>query len=335
MENNMRVLESMSPNVCGTIAVICSVLVLSTTGIIISHLSVAYEIPPLVLAFWRNLFLVMFLGGLLELFYPYLTQVRKRDFIYLGWYGLLLSFFNILWTVSVGINGAGVATVLVCLSGIFTPFLAKFFLGEKLTLMKIIVTIVAFFGALLVTEAHDLSKWTGYAAGLTCGVLSGLCYSTYNLMGREAGNRSLNPWTTLLYTFGFATIFLFLFTLVGKIISPNPEMYSFFHLRCQVGGWGYILLLAVGPTLIGFGLCNLSLALLPVTTVNLTLITEPIFTMIIAYFLLGELLTPLQVAGSFCIMIAVATLYWSEGRKKEDVKYWRVEENITAEVAGI
>lgn len=331
----MRMLESMSSKVCGTIAVTCSVLVLSTTGIFISHLSVAYEMPPLILAFWRNLFLVMFLGILLELFYPYLNQVKKRDFIYLSWYGLLLSFFNILWTVSVGLNGASVATVLVCLSAVFTPFLAKIFLGEKLTLMKIVVTIVAFLGALLVTEAHDLSKWAGYAAGLICGILSGLCYSIYNLMAREAGNRSLNPWTTLLYTFGFATIFLFLFILVGKFISPNPEMYSFLHLRGQLGGWGYILLFAVGPTLIGFGLCNLSLAKLPVTTVNLTLTTEPIFTMIIAYFLLGELLTPLQVTGSFCIMIAVATLYWSEGIKKKEVKCWRVEENIVAEVGGV
>lgn len=329
----MRVFKSFSPKVSGTVAVICSVFVLSTTGVIISHLCVAYEMPPLVLAFWRNLFLVSFLGILLEIFYPYLNQVKKRDFIYLGWYGLLLSFFNILWTVSVGLNGAGVATVLVCLSAVFTPFLAKVFLGEKLTFMKIIVTLVAFLGSLLVTEAHDLSKWSGYAAGFTCGILSGLCYSIYNLMGREAGNRSLNPWTTLLYTFGFATIFLFLYILVGKLISPNPGMYSFFHLKGQMDGWGYILLLAVGPTLLGFGLCNVSLSLLSVTTVNLTLITEPIYTMIIAYFLLGELLTPIQVIGSFCIMIAVATLYMSEGEKCKTTKSWRLEKNSTAEMA--
>lgn len=331
----MRVLRSLPPKVCGTIAVICSVLVLSTTGVIISHLSVTYGMPPLVLAFWRNLFLVIFLGVLLELFYPYLNKVKKNDLLYLVWYGLLLAFFNIFWTISVVLNGAGVATVLVCLSAVFTPFLAKYLLGEKLTATKIVVTVIAFLGALLVTEAHDLSKWSGYAAGLSCGLLSGLCYSIYNLMGRAAGNRSLNPWTTLLYTFGFATFFLLLFALLGKQISSTPEMYSFFHLRGQVGGWGYILLLAVGPTLIGFGLCNVSLALLPVTTVNLTLITEPIFTMIIAYFLLGELLTPLQIIGSFCIMIAVAILYWSEGRVLRSKKHWRVEEGISAERAGI
>ena len=53
-------------------------------------------------------------------------------------------------------------------------------------------------------------------------------------------------------------------------------------------GWGILLLLAVGPTLTGYGLYNVSLTLLPASVANLIVSLEPAFTAGIAYFLLGE-----------------------------------------------
>lgn len=78
-------------------------------------------------------------------------------------------------------------------------------------------------------------------------------------------------------------------------------------------GWGILFLLAAGPTLLGYGLYNVSLSLLPSSVVNLIAISEPVFTAVIAYALLGERLTPPQLWGSALILAGVAFLRIYEG----------------------
>ena len=81
-----------------------------------------------------------------------------------------------------------------------------------------------------------------------------------------------------------------------------------FSLGKQWLGWGLLFLLAAGPTLLGFGLYNISLGLLPSSTANLILTLEPVFTGISAYFLLGERLTGFELLGSSLILIAIFLL---------------------------
>ena len=78
-------------------------------------------------------------------------------------------------------------------------------------------------------------------------------------------------------------------------------------------GWGILFLLAAGPTLLGFGLYNTSLSYLPSSVVNLIVTLEPPFTAIIAYFLLGERLTGMQIFGGLVILAGVVLLRVSEG----------------------
>ena len=65
-------------------------------------------------------------------------------------------------------------------------------------------------GCVLVADALHASAWRANLIGILTGVLSGLAYAGYSLMGRAAARRGLDPWTTLLYIFGFATVLLFL-----------------------------------------------------------------------------------------------------------------------------
>ncbi|MGL1931708.1 MAG: EamA family transporter [Desulfotalea sp.] len=299
----------------GLLAVICSVLVLSTTGIIIRHISVEYEISPLILSLWRNVFLVIFLATYLKLFYPFLIGVKKKHISYLILYGFILSLFNISWQYSVAINGAGVATVLVCMTSLFTLFLARLFFKENLGIVKIVMVLVAFIGAILVTNVISVENFYATIPGLICGLLSALCYSAYGLFGKSASNRGLNPWTTLLYTFAAAGFFILIYIQIGKLLMPNNEKLELLYLGTQFSGWGYILLLALGPTLVGFGLCNVSLSKLPASNVSLFLTSEPVFTMVLAFYLLGETLVASQIFGSGLILSAVVFLQCYEEYK--------------------
>jgi drug/metabolite transporter (DMT)-like permease len=297
-----------------TIALLSSAA-LSTTAIFIRYLTQTYQMPSLVLAFWRDVFVTLVLLLALGLLRPNLLRVNRKHLQYLLLYGLLLAIFNASWTQSVALNGAAISTVLVYSSVAFTALLGWIFLKERLNWGKAAAISLSLSGCVLVSGVLNASASSLTGLGIFTGVLSGLLYAIYSLMGRSASQRGLNPWTTLLYTFGFAAVFLLIFNLIpvglpGAAIQPVDLMW----LGDEWAGWGILLLLAAGPTLAGFGLYNVSLVYLPSSIANLIMTTEPVFTAVIAYILLDERLNAQQIFGSLLILAGVFLLRIYEGR---------------------
>jgi drug/metabolite transporter (DMT)-like permease len=297
-----------------TIALISSVF-LSTTAPFIRHLTQTYHIPPLVLALWRDIFVALTLLPILGLFRPSLLRLKRAHLVYLIAYGLLLAVFNSLWTTSVAMNGAAVSTVLAYCSAAFTALLGWWLLHERLDWAKALAVLLSLGGCVLVSGALDPAAWRSNLLGILTGILSGLGYAIYTLMGRSASQRGLNPWTTLLYTFGFASVFLLMFNLLpgGFLPGAASTPSDLFWLGEALTGWGILILLAAGPTVAGFGLYNVSLSDLPSSVVNLVATTEPAFTALIAYLFLGERLTLVQVGGGLMILAGVVFLRIYEG----------------------
>jgi len=295
---------------------VVSAVILSTTAIFIRYLTQTYQIPALVLAFWRDLFVALTLLPVLGLFRPGLLRVERKDLRYLVVYGLVLAIFNSLWTLSVALNGAAISTVLAYCSAGFTALLGWWFLKERLDWAKIVAVTLSLGGCVLVAGALNLAAWHANLVGILTGILSGLLYAIYSLMGRSASQRNLNPWTTLLYTFGFAAAFLLVFNLLPVDFLPGKaiNVVDLFWLGNSLAGWGILLLLAAGPTLAGFGLYNVSLGYLPSSVANLIVSLEPAFTAIMAYILFGELLNSVQVGGSLMILTAVLFFRIYEGK---------------------
>jgi len=298
-----------------SIAVV-SAVILSTTAIFIRHLTQTYQLPALILAFWRELFVAVTLLLILILVRPSLIKIKKQDFPYLFIYGFVLAIFNSLWTLSVALNGASISTVLAYSSAGFTALLGWWFLQERLDWSKLVAVTLSLVGCVLVSNALDLAAWTANFVGILTGILSGLLYAIYSLMGRSASQRDLNPWTTLLYTFSFATVFLFLLNIIpgdflpGKAIQPIDLLW----LGKSLSGWGILIMLAAGPTLAGYGTYNVSLSYLPSSVANLIVSLEPAFTAAMAYVLFGEILTVTQIIGSLMILTGVIFLRIYEGR---------------------
>jgi len=304
-----------------TVALLSSVT-LSTTAIFIRYLTETYQMPSLVLAFWRDVFVTMVLLLVLALLRPNLLRVNRVHLQYLLLYGLLLAIFNASWTQSVALNGAAISTVLVYSSVAFTALLGWLFLKERLNWSKAAAISLCLAGCVLVSGVLNtsVSSLTGF--GIFTGVLSGLLYAIYSLMGRSASQRGLNPWTTLLYTFGFAAVFLLIFNLLPVgLPGAAAQSADLMWLGDERAGWGILLLLAAGPTLAGFGFYNVSLVYLPSSVANLIMTTEPVFTAVIAFFLLGERLNPTQIFGSILILSGVVLLRVFEGKLE------RVESN--------
>ena len=289
---------------------------LSTTAIFIRYLTQNYHIPSLVLAFWRDVFVVVVLAAVMGVARPKLLKAARKDTGFLLLFGLVLAFFNAFWTLSVAYNGASVATVLAYSSVAFTAVLGWWFLKERLGWIKGLAVLLSLGGCFLVSGALDETNWSANLIGITMGILSGLCYALYSLMGRTASQRGINPWTTLLYTFGFAAIILLAVNLIpNKLPGSAQQISDLGWLGEDIVGWGILFLLAAVPTLGGFGLYNVSLSYLSSSSANLVLTSEPVFTTFIAYILLGERLNPVQIIGSVMVLGGVILIRIYEGRQ--------------------
>ena len=108
----------------------------------------------------------------------------------------------------------------------------------------------------------------------------------------------------MLYSFGFGALFILAFNLipglpgaVGSIQRVWPDLPAM--------GWAMLVFFAIGPTLLGFGLYNLSMSYLPASIANLLATTEPVLTAIQAYIFLNERMTLAQIIGGAVIVLAV------------------------------
>ena len=285
---------------------------LSTTAILIRFLT-ERQLPPLVLAFWREIFVAVALILILAIFRPHLLRLPRQQLPFLVGYGFILMVFNSTWSISVALNGAALSTVMAYSSPAFTALIGWLLWREPLGPFKILAILVSLFGCVLVSGALDPSLWALNTAGIVIGMTAGLMYAVYSIMGQETSNRGLNTWSALAVTFACAAIFLLvvlqfpLNTLTPALshIGTAPDLL---WLGRDWLGWGVLLVLAWGPTLGGYGLYNASLSHLPASVVNLIATLEPPMTAGLAYLLLGERLTVTQLIGSALIIGGVMLL---------------------------
>ena len=292
----------------GYIIAIIGITFWSVTGVLISYLITNFKIPALVLAFWRDLFVCVALIPALFLIRRSLLHIRRSQIKFFVFYGLILAIFNSIWALSVKANGASVATVIAYSSAGFTAILAYWLFKEKLGLHKILAVILSLSGCVLVSGAYRLEMWKLDPIGLTVGLLSGLFFAGYSLMGKEAARRKLNPWTSLVYSFAFGTVFMLIFNLIpilpgsaGSINALKPDL--------PINGWIILIVLAFVPTIFGFGLYNTSMNYIPASNANLLATLEPVLTAIEAYIFLDEQMTILQIVGGLFILSAMIVIF--------------------------
>jgi drug/metabolite transporter (DMT)-like permease len=269
-----------------------------------------------VLAFWRDCFVALGLIIVFALFRRSRLRLERTHWAFFILYGLTLSLFNSMWTFSVQFNGAAIATVLAFSSPAMTAVLAHFILKEQINGIKITSIVLSLLGTALVSGAIDPSAWKVNSAGIVFGLLTGLFFACYTLLGKTSSNKSIDSWTTMLYGFSSAVFFLFLFNLLMNVFTGQALLGNFLWLGTSVSGWTILIFLSIGPTVGGFGLYLMSLGYLPATIANLIGALEPAFTAIWAYFIFREQLTVIQLIGSLLVFASVILLRLGEGGRR-------------------
>jgi drug/metabolite transporter (DMT)-like permease len=287
----------------------------SFTGVLIGYLVINYKMPALLVAFWRDLFVCVVLLPSLFLIRRSLLHIHVSQIGFYTFYGLILALFNSIWTLSVKTNGAAVATVLGYSSAGFTAILAWWLFREKLGLPKIVAVILSLGGCVMVANAYSQEMWKLNPLGISTGLLSGLLFAGYNLLGKEAARRKANPWTSMLYSFAFGSLFVMIFNLF-PILPGAAGSFKRLLPNLPVDGWFVLILLSFVPTVLGYGLYIASMSYLPVSIASLLATSEPVMTAVEAYVFLDERMTMIQIVGGLIILSAVLVVQLEKNNQK-------------------
>jgi drug/metabolite transporter (DMT)-like permease len=226
------------------------------------------------------------------------TIISLKDipyFLVLGFVGVAGVQFTYYYTISK--IHVGPAVLIQYLSPIWIALYAFIFQKEPLTKGKIVALLLAILGCYFTVGGYRMDLLRLNRIGIVSGLISSLFFSFYALYG-EKGLKKYDPWTLILYGFGFGAVFYWILISPMKVIT---EGYSF-----KI--WMAFLYIAIFSTLIPFGLYFKGIERVRATRASITATWEPVVAGITAYFILEEVLFPLQVLGGIGVITAIILL---------------------------
>src|SRR5205085_10859129 len=92
-------------------------------------------------------------------------------------------------------------------------------------------------------------------------------------------------------------------------VNPPWQIWS---AHFALGQWGFMLIFSLVSVLGPFSCYFAGLQYLEPTRAVVASCLEPVFSILIAAFVLGELLHPLQTVGIVVVLIAIVLIQWPE-----------------------
>lgn len=285
------------------LALFTAILAVSTASILIRLAQ--REAPSLTIAALRLSLATLLLSPVVVARYRGdLRAMQRREFLLAALSGFFLAIHFGTWISSLEYTTVASSVVLVSTGPLWVALVAPMFLGERLTGSAVLGLGLAIVGGIVIGAASACT----WSAGIRCSgveqaghgralwgdflALAGAwAVSGYLIIGRRLRpTMQLVPYIFL--TYGFAAAGLILATVLRKepFLGFMPVTY------------GWILLLALVPQLIGHSTYNWALRFLPAAFVAITTLGEPIGSAILAYFVLKESPGPFVLLGGALIL---------------------------------
>lgn len=247
--------------------------------------------PTLSIAAWRLIFASAVLS-------PYVWATRRdeiRDLSSKEWVlitasGMFLGLHFATWIGSLGYTSVASSVALVSMGPLFVGIGAWIFLRERPHIKLIIGIIVAAVGSVVIGW-NDLGKGRSQFIGNLLALSGAIMVAGYLMIGRKVrARRSL--WVYIGLVYGVAML-----TLLVIALASRQQMFGF---RWTAYGW--MLALGLIPQLVGHSTLNWALRHLSATYVSLVTLAEPIGSSLLAYLILGEVVSwPLAAGGALIL----------------------------------
>jgi drug/metabolite transporter (DMT)-like permease len=286
----------------GILAAVASALCLSFMGIL-GKLLFQQGVHPLNVVTLRAIVAFATLALALTLVRRRVPTIRASQlpfFAMLGLIGISLNYAS--FFLALDYSTVSTAISLLYTYPAFVALGAVLFLGEAMTTAKASALVLTIAGCFLVTGAYDPAALELNLAGVFFGLCASLTKSAYTLLSKQA-LRQTDPWTTVVFAFGFGALFLTAWTWPASILTFDIGWHA----------WALILAIAWAPTLVGYSLFVLALSYLEASRASIIATLEPVAAIALAMAFLGETGSLPQFVGVGLVLAGIVVL---NGRRR-------------------
>ncbi|MFN3368515.1 MAG: DMT family transporter [Thermus sp.] len=210
--------------------------------------------------------------------------------------GASLALHFALWITSLSYTSVAASTALVTTNPVWVTLFGWLFLREAPSGLTLLGIAVALLGGLLI-GLGDAQGGGGAnpLLGDLLALLGAVAASLYFLLGREAQRQGLSilEYVRIAYT------------TAALLLLPLPYLFGGGYGGYPLVVYGYILLMALLPQLVGHTSFNWATRHIPPVLVTLAILFEPVGASLLAFLLFGELPGVQVLLGALVLLIGV------------------------------
>ncbi|WP_017187284.1 DMT family transporter [Alkalibacillus haloalkaliphilus] len=284
------------------IAIAIGVIAVSTSAIFVR----LADAPSSIVANYRLLLAVLIMLPLILWKHTgEFKHISRRDWWFSAAAGIFLALHFILWFESLNHTSVASSVVLVTTQPIFAFIGTYLFFKERFTSGAVLSMIIAFTGSVIISWGDF--QISGMAlVGNFLALMGAIAITGYFLFGQNVRKRvSLMTYTFVVYGVSSITLILYNIVLGTSFTGYSGET------------WMYFLALAIIPTFFGHTLFNWAIKWVSTSTITMGVLFEPIGASIMAYFILGEIVTWSQFLGGSIVIIGLMLFIISTSKKRK------------------
>lgn len=249
------------------------------------------DVPGISSAFYR-----MFIGfiGVLPIWFLRRKSVRDKKSVRIAVLcGVIFACDIAVWNISIMLTKAAISTLIANLAPVWVGIGAIIFLKEKPGRIFWIGTAIALFGVTVIVGIDQIYN-SQLNAGHFLAILASLFYSFYLLIMRK-GRLHLDTVTFTTISMLSSSVVLFLIS-----IFTGTQLSGF-----SIQSWEALIGLGLISQLGGWLAINYAMAYMPPTIASVSLLSQSVFTAIIAIPILGEKLTKIEIFGAMIVLSGI------------------------------
>jgi len=243
------------------------------------------NLPAMAIVFWRVLFASLLLFMII-LIRGEGFKVRGKARFFIPILGVLLAIHWSTFFYSIQISTVAIGLITYSTFPIFTALLEPLFLRERFEKVNILLSLLVFLGIVLIVPSFDISN--NITQGVIWGTLSGFTFSLLTIINRRYV-KEYSSLTLAFYQDGFATLSLFPLVLFTNFLPYGMDL-------------GYVVLLGVVFTGVAHTLFIGSLRRVKANYASIIAALEPLYGIVFAFLLLGEVPALRTVIGGAIII---------------------------------
>ena len=283
------------------------VLTVSTAAILIRWAQ--RGAPSLTIAAWRLTLATLFLSPVV--WYARREELRtltRREWASLFVSGLFLAVHFATWITSLAYTSVAASVVLVSTSPLFVGLASVLVLRERMTREMAVAIVIAIVGSVVISAGDANAAGRHQVWGDFLALLGAVAAAGYFLIGRRLRKRlSLLAYVFPVYGTAAAALMAVLLT------SGLP------HLPRSPQTWLWLVLMALGPQILGHSSLNWALRYLSATYVTVATLGEPVGSTLLAWWLLDERPSIWAVVGGALILAGVVLASHAESAALPDL----------------